>query len=211
MWAIEFGEPERGSMSWRVIERMQPGLFAQLVVAPLFSEHRILSQVAGHKHRGDQGAAAARRHRRGPRLLRRRARGDDQGAQRMPRVAHPVRADRRRYPLQLAAARRGRRGRDAVRRPGLAVATTAPRGRGRRRVLGLDLDHDLAQRASTSPPNSCRSSATIANESTMSCSACARSSISAASRFARRRRRSSRARRAKARRVAHAECERRLA
>jgi ornithine--oxo-acid transaminase len=49
MWAIEFGEPESGSMSWRLIERMQPGLFAQLVVAPLFSKHRILSQVAAHK------------------------------------------------------------------------------------------------------------------------------------------------------------------
>jgi ornithine--oxo-acid transaminase len=49
MWAIEFGEPERGSLSWRVIERMQPGLFAQLVVAPLFAKHRILSQVAGHR------------------------------------------------------------------------------------------------------------------------------------------------------------------
>jgi ornithine--oxo-acid transaminase len=49
MWAIEFAEPESGRMSWRMIERMQPGLFAQLVVAPLFSDHRILSQVAAHK------------------------------------------------------------------------------------------------------------------------------------------------------------------
>jgi len=49
MWAIEFGEPKSGRMSWRMIERMQPGLFAQLVVAPLFSKHRILSQVAAHK------------------------------------------------------------------------------------------------------------------------------------------------------------------
>jgi ornithine--oxo-acid transaminase len=49
MWAIEFGEPQRsGRRTWRMIERMQPGLFAQLVVAPLFAEHRILSQVAGH-------------------------------------------------------------------------------------------------------------------------------------------------------------------
>ncbi len=48
MWAIEFGEPRRG-MSYRMIDRMQQGLFAQLVVGPLFSEHRILSQVAGHK------------------------------------------------------------------------------------------------------------------------------------------------------------------
>jgi ornithine--oxo-acid transaminase len=49
MWAIEFGEPKSGRLSWRMIERMQPGLFAQFVVAPLFSRHRILSQVAGHR------------------------------------------------------------------------------------------------------------------------------------------------------------------
>ena len=48
MWAIEFGEPDAGKLSWRMIERMQSGLFAQLVVGPLFSEHRILTQVAGH-------------------------------------------------------------------------------------------------------------------------------------------------------------------
>jgi ornithine--oxo-acid transaminase len=49
MWAIEFGEPRSGRLSWRMIEKMQPGLFAQLVVVPLFAERRILSQVAGHK------------------------------------------------------------------------------------------------------------------------------------------------------------------
>jgi ornithine--oxo-acid transaminase len=48
MWAIEFEEPPGGSRSWRLLERVQTGLFAQLVVAPLFSEHRILTQVAGH-------------------------------------------------------------------------------------------------------------------------------------------------------------------
>ncbi|HEY5059065.1 MAG TPA: aspartate aminotransferase family protein [Gaiellaceae bacterium] len=48
MWAIEFGEPSSGKLSWRLVERMQSGLFAQLVVAPLFAKHRILSQVAGH-------------------------------------------------------------------------------------------------------------------------------------------------------------------
>jgi ornithine--oxo-acid transaminase len=31
-----------------MLERMQPGLFAQLVIGPLFTKHRILSQVAGH-------------------------------------------------------------------------------------------------------------------------------------------------------------------
>jgi ornithine--oxo-acid transaminase len=48
MWAMEFAEPEAGSLSWRVMERMQTGLFAQLVVVPLFTKHHILSQVAGH-------------------------------------------------------------------------------------------------------------------------------------------------------------------
>ena len=48
MWAMEFGEPESGSLAWRVMERMQAGLFAQLVVVPLFTRHHILSQVAGH-------------------------------------------------------------------------------------------------------------------------------------------------------------------
>jgi ornithine--oxo-acid transaminase len=48
MWAMEFGEPESGSLAWRMMERMQAGLFAQLVVVPLFTKHRILSLVAGH-------------------------------------------------------------------------------------------------------------------------------------------------------------------
>jgi ornithine--oxo-acid transaminase len=48
MWAMEFAEPESGSLSWRVLERMQTGLFAQLVIVPLFTKHHVLSQVAGH-------------------------------------------------------------------------------------------------------------------------------------------------------------------
>ena len=49
MWAMELGEPERsGKTMWRLLERAQPALFAQLVVVPLFTDHRILSQVAGH-------------------------------------------------------------------------------------------------------------------------------------------------------------------
>ena len=48
MWAIEFGEPANRRRTYRLVERLQHGLFAQLVVVPLFSEHRILSQVAGH-------------------------------------------------------------------------------------------------------------------------------------------------------------------
>jgi ornithine--oxo-acid transaminase len=49
MWAIEFGEPTGRRLSWRLLERVQPGLFAQLVVVPLFTEHAVLSQVAGHR------------------------------------------------------------------------------------------------------------------------------------------------------------------
>jgi ornithine--oxo-acid transaminase len=49
MWAIEFGEPDKGRTTWRVLEKAQPGIFAQLVVVPLFTDHRILSQVAGHR------------------------------------------------------------------------------------------------------------------------------------------------------------------
>jgi len=49
LWAIEFAEPASGRRSYRLLDRVQPGLFAQVVVVPLFKEHRILSQVAGHK------------------------------------------------------------------------------------------------------------------------------------------------------------------
>jgi ornithine--oxo-acid transaminase len=48
MWAIEFTEPRRGARTYRFLERRQPGVFAQLVVVPLFGRHRILTQVAGH-------------------------------------------------------------------------------------------------------------------------------------------------------------------
>lgn len=48
-WAIEFGEPGSGGrMAYRMIERARRGLFAQLVVLPLFTKHHILTQVAGH-------------------------------------------------------------------------------------------------------------------------------------------------------------------
>jgi ornithine--oxo-acid transaminase len=48
-WAVEFAEPQGGGrVTYRMIERAQPGLFAQLVVVPLFTKHHILTQVAGH-------------------------------------------------------------------------------------------------------------------------------------------------------------------
>jgi ornithine--oxo-acid transaminase len=51
MWAIEFGPPAGGAARrlWETVERRQPGLFSQLITVPLFHEHRILCQVAGHR------------------------------------------------------------------------------------------------------------------------------------------------------------------
>ncbi|MFZ0090417.1 MAG: aspartate aminotransferase family protein [Solirubrobacteraceae bacterium] len=50
MWAIELGPPAGRAAKglWDSIERRQPGLFAQMVTVPLFRDHRILTQVAGH-------------------------------------------------------------------------------------------------------------------------------------------------------------------
>jgi ornithine--oxo-acid transaminase len=50
IWAIELGPPAGGAARrlWEAIERRQPGLFAQLVTVPLFRDHHILTQVAGH-------------------------------------------------------------------------------------------------------------------------------------------------------------------
>jgi ornithine--oxo-acid transaminase len=51
MWAIELGPPARATSRslFQAAERVQPGLFAQLITVPLFHEHRILCQVAGHR------------------------------------------------------------------------------------------------------------------------------------------------------------------
>jgi ornithine--oxo-acid transaminase len=51
MWAIEFGPPAgraRRSL-WDAVERRQAGLFSQLITVPLFHEHKIFCQVAGHR------------------------------------------------------------------------------------------------------------------------------------------------------------------
>ncbi len=51
MWGIEFGPPS-GPLArrmWDRVERRQPGLFSQLITVPLFHEHRIFCQVAGHR------------------------------------------------------------------------------------------------------------------------------------------------------------------
>lgn len=51
MWGIEFGPPEsrRARSLWNAVERGQPGLFSQLVTVPLFHDHHIFCQVAGHR------------------------------------------------------------------------------------------------------------------------------------------------------------------
>jgi ornithine--oxo-acid transaminase len=51
MWAIELGPPEGGARRsiWNAAERAQPGIFSQLIVGPLFHDHRVLCQVAGHR------------------------------------------------------------------------------------------------------------------------------------------------------------------
>ena len=50
MWAIEFGPPAGAAARrlWETVERRQPGLFSQLITVPLFHEHHIFCQVAGH-------------------------------------------------------------------------------------------------------------------------------------------------------------------
>jgi len=50
MLGIEFGAPTSFKLkaSWNVLETASKGLFCQLITIPLFKEHRILTQVAGH-------------------------------------------------------------------------------------------------------------------------------------------------------------------
>src|SRR5439155_15883823 len=50
MIGIEFGPPRSLKLkaSWNILETVSSGLFCQLIVIPLFREHKILSHVAGH-------------------------------------------------------------------------------------------------------------------------------------------------------------------
>ncbi len=50
MIGIEFGPPRSLKLkaSWSTLEAVNKGLFCQLIIIPLFKEHKILSQVAGH-------------------------------------------------------------------------------------------------------------------------------------------------------------------
>jgi ornithine--oxo-acid transaminase len=51
IWAIEFGPPAGRAPRklWETVERRQTGLFSQLITVPLFHQHKILCQVAGHR------------------------------------------------------------------------------------------------------------------------------------------------------------------
>lgn len=50
MMALEFAEPKSWSLktAWKMLETANKGLFSQLIVVPLLTRHRILSQVSGH-------------------------------------------------------------------------------------------------------------------------------------------------------------------
>jgi len=50
MIGIEFGEPKSFAlrMSWHALESANKGLFSQMITIPMFKEHKILCQVAGH-------------------------------------------------------------------------------------------------------------------------------------------------------------------
>ncbi len=50
MIGIEFGPPKSLKLraSWNVVETASSGLFCQLIAIPLFKDHKVLTQVAGH-------------------------------------------------------------------------------------------------------------------------------------------------------------------
>jgi ornithine--oxo-acid transaminase len=50
MIGLEFGPPRTLKLkaSWNVLEMVNSGLFCQLIIIPLFKDHKILTQVAGH-------------------------------------------------------------------------------------------------------------------------------------------------------------------
>jgi ornithine--oxo-acid transaminase len=50
MIGVEFGQPRSLKLqaAWRLLEAVNQGLFCQLITLPLFKDHKILVQVAGH-------------------------------------------------------------------------------------------------------------------------------------------------------------------
>ena len=111
MWVIEFGEPDAGRTTWRMLERMQPEIFAQPCLDALFTEHRILSQVAGHRVNIVKGLPPLVTHRGGRRLVRDRARpGRRRGAEDGPGDDELRAARARRTPGRRRLADRQERG-----------------------------------------------------------------------------------------------------
>jgi ornithine--oxo-acid transaminase len=50
MIGIEFGQPSSFKLkaAWNILETVNSGLFCQLISIPLFKDHKVLTQVAGH-------------------------------------------------------------------------------------------------------------------------------------------------------------------
>jgi ornithine--oxo-acid transaminase len=50
MIGVEFGAPRSLKLkaAWSLLETFNAGLFCQLITIPLFKDHKILAQVAGH-------------------------------------------------------------------------------------------------------------------------------------------------------------------
>jgi ornithine--oxo-acid transaminase len=50
MIGVEFGEPRSFKLkaAWNLLETVNSGLFCQLISIPLFKDHKVLTQVAGH-------------------------------------------------------------------------------------------------------------------------------------------------------------------
>ena len=53
MIGVEFGAPQslRLKAAWTMLESMSTGMFCQMIAVPLFRDHKILTQVAGHGSR----------------------------------------------------------------------------------------------------------------------------------------------------------------
>lgn len=62
MIGIAFGRPRsfRLRTGWDLLHKLNDGLFGQLIVVPLLSKHRILTQVAGHPPKDGRGNAVVK-------------------------------------------------------------------------------------------------------------------------------------------------------
>ena len=51
MIGLEFGCPDSLKMkiAWRMLDQLEKGLFCQMLIMPLFAQHRVIAQVAGHR------------------------------------------------------------------------------------------------------------------------------------------------------------------